>query len=199
MLICLAIRQILKIKNIILIIFIGFMVTLCTIEARQPPLRIGPVSSSPERVSGYATFTQSRDIGDYDVIIENGLFGSPNPVIPQPRIEWPKRKAEVPLQLRLLGTQVSNHDDPYAAAVIELENSGNKTEAFYLGQEIIDRVYLLAIRRKEVVLDDRKNSRHVTVTLERTQGRGQLRSETRLSRARTGSGSNTLSRAQTDD
>ena len=76
---------------------------------------------------------------------------------------------ETKLKLKLFGTSVSGVGDLFAVAIIEVRQGGTRTKAFYLGQEIMSNVFLKEVRRKEVVIDNRRNRRMENLTLDRSQ------------------------------
>ena len=198
----LALRQCFLLANILLIIFVGAALAVTLSEYLAPSLELGPVSSPTIHARQDSAFAEVRDIDGYGLIIRNGLFGKAalyDPSKKKPKKVPPPKTVsqETKLPLQLLGTQVSGDDDLFAMAIIELKEGGIKTKAFYLGQEVITSVFLLGVRRREVILDNQRNSRHETLTLNNTEARKQPRPISRISSAQRGPRTSAMSRPQT--
>lgn len=119
-----------------------------------------------ERVAeGYeVAFASVGPRNEYDNIVSSGIFGSAaaknrNFTPPVNEDVEDEAKEETDLPLRLTGWSLSGVGDPKATALIQMANSGQTSKAYYLGQEIIDNVFLLEVRVGEVVLDNRRTGK----------------------------------------
>lgn len=103
--------------------------------------------------------------GDYEPIIESGLFGEagrfdphaapPPPPEPEP-VEEDLEATE--LNLRLAGTIALTPKDPFASAFIEDKDRRDGAFAYQLGSEVVEQVTLVEVYPREVVLlNERKD------------------------------------------
>ena len=191
----LALRQTFLVVNILLILSLGAVLAATISEFLETPPDLGSVSSPLIRgVSGEDELANIKPRKSYDLIVNSRLFGeaarydpyskpaagTPPPATPPPS----EVTEETKLPLKLRGTQVSGHQDPFAVAIIEVRQGGAQTKAFYVGQEIMSRVFLTEVRRKEVVLDNRNNNRTEHLTLDRSEANLRPSSSSRALRAR---------------
>ena len=190
----LALRQTFLVVNILLILALGAVLAATIGEFLETPPDLGSVSSPLIRgVPGEDAFASIKPRERYDLVVSSRLFGeaarydpgakpaaTPPPVAPPPS----EATEETKLPLKLIGTQVSGYKDPFAVAIIEVRQGGTQTKAFYVGQEIMSRVFLAEVRRKEVVLDNRNTSRTEHLTLDRSEAKPQPSSSSRALRAR---------------
>ena len=180
----LALRQTFIVANILLILALGVLVAATLREFLATPPDIGSVSSPLVRGA-----SEDEDLGgvqprdNYDLIVSSRLFGSAARYDPRrkpatetsPPVEPPPSEVteETKLPLKLFGTSVSGVGDLFAVAIIEVRQGGTRTKAFYLGQEIMSNVFLKEVRRKEVVIDNRRNRRMENLTLDRSEANPQ--------------------------
>lgn len=202
----LALRQTFLAVNTLLILFLGIALAVAVSEFLAAPTDIGPVSSPPAQDrSGEVDLAGVSPLKDYDLIVKSRLFGGAARYDPSSKsakkAAAPKQPAselteETKLPLKLLGTTVSGEHDAFAVAIIEVRQGPLQTKAFYLGQEIMPRVFLAEVRRKEVVLDNRINNRFENLKQERTDSDKRPTPTSRLKVARRGPTSNVSTRPQ---
>jgi type II secretion system protein C len=108
----------------------------------------------------------------YNEIITSGLFGAagraktgdePVEVAPPPPQDT---EAETTLSLKLKGTLYTAPKDPRSSAVIEVTDRGNKTKTYFISQEVLDRVFLVEVRKNAVILDNRRSGQLEKLTLD---------------------------------
>lgn len=202
----LALRQTFLAVNTLLILFLGVGLAVFVSEFLAAPTDVGPVSPPPaQNRSGEVDLAGVRPLKDYDLIVKSNLFGGAARYDPSSK---PRKKALTPTQpaselteetklpLKLLGTTVSGEHDTFAVAIIEVRQGAPRTKAFYLGQEIMPRVFLAEVRRKEVVLDNRINNRFENLKQEHTDSNTQPTATSRLKVVRRGTTSSVSSRPQ---
>lgn len=200
----LALRQTFLAVNTLLILFLGIALAVAVSEFLAAPTDIGPVSSPPAQDrSGEVDLAGVRPLKDYDLIVKSRLFGGAARYDPssKKKAAAPKQPAselteETKLPLKLLGTSVSGEHDAFAVAIIEVRQGPPQTKAFYLGQEIMPRVFLAEVRRKEIVLDNRINNRFENLKQDRTDSNTQPTATSRVKVARRGPTSNVSTRPQ---
>ncbi|MDK1046436.1 MAG: type II secretion system protein N [Anaerolineales bacterium] len=191
----LALRQTSLVVIILLMLLSGAVWTVTVIKLRAPRADLGPVSSPPERdLSGNMALADVRPLEDYDLIVNTRLFGNAARWDPsseratraltsaQPASDELTEETKLPLTLR--GTSVSGERDPFAVAIIEVRQGVTQTKAFYLDQEILPRVFLAEVRRKEVVLDNQNKNRLESLKLERSDSSAQRIPNPRVMTAR---------------
>ena len=200
----LALRQTFLAVNTLLILFLGIALAVAVSEFLAAPTDIGPVSSPPAQDrSGEVDLAGVRPLKDYDLIVKSRLFGGAARYDPssKKKAAAPKQPAselteETKLPLKLLGTSVSGEHDAFAVAIIEVRQGPPQTKAFYLGQEIMPRVFLAEVRRKEIVLDNRINNRFENLKQERTDSNKRPTPTSRVKVARRGPTSSASTRPQ---
>ena len=191
----LALRQTFLVVNLLLILALGAVLAATVSEFLATPPDIGSVSSP--LVRGVPVEDALPSIGPrerYKLIVSSSLFGKaaqfdprskPTPDPSPPATPPPSEVTEeTKLPLRLFGTQVSGYRDPFAVAIIEVRQGGTQTKAFYVGQEIMSKVFLAEVRRKEVVLDNQNNNRMENLILDRSEANPQASSSSRAFSAR---------------
>ena len=180
----LALRQTFIVVNILLILALGAVLAATVSEFLATPPEVGSVSSPLIKgAPGEDALDGMRSRDRYDLITKSRLFGNaagydsplkPVPDTPPPATPPPSEVTEeTKLPLKLFGTQVSRDRDPFAVAIIELRQGGTKTRAFYVGEEIMSKIFLAEVRRKEVVLDNQRNRRMEILTLDRSDATSQ--------------------------
>jgi type II secretion system protein C len=152
------------ILGIILFVIIGYAIHAFT----KPPAEL---SSSPSIDAETVAFNTVGDLDEYKTILDSGLFGpsaklaTKGPVNPPITLPPPSdTEVETSLPLTLKGLVVS--DPPWASATIEVREKGQETNTYYIDQEIIDGVILKEIRRKEVVMENKRSNRREVLRLE---------------------------------
>ncbi len=140
----------------------------------------------------------------YNPIIDSEIFGSSAAGAPKPKKETPKPKpkpketAPTTLPLKLIGTVVSVDDDPFGSAIIENRSGAVAKKTYFVGDEVMDDVFVQTIRRRMVLLDNKRANRLEELMLEegdskfrpvsraagksRNDARGDLASRVRASR-----------------
>ena len=201
----LALRQTFLVVNILLILLLGVVSYLTVIEFLAAPVGLGR-DSSPRQGdrSDETTLAFDTPLEDYDLIVDNRLFGRAafwdpssqqlTTALTSERSASDEFAEETKLPLRLLGTSVSGKLDPFAVAIIEVRQGAPKTKAFYLGQEILPKVFLAEVLRKEVVLDNK--GRLENLKQERTDSNTQPTPTSRVVSARLGNRPAAASRPQ---
>jgi type II secretory pathway component PulC len=109
----------------------------------------------------------------YDTILTNGLFGAagayepgqPPPDVPDAPPAPSETAVETSLPLTLIGATTSGGDDPLGTAIIEVQERGTTTKAYYLGEEVVDRVFLRKVMPREVLLENKRTNRMETLSL----------------------------------
>lgn len=94
----------------------------------------------------------------YDELLKSGLFGvagqrkgeedSAPPPVPT------TAEVESQLPIRLFGTVFAGIRDPLATALMEVRDGGTRTQAFYVGERVMDGVFLREVRYREVILEN---------------------------------------------
>ena len=105
-----------------------------------------------------------NDRAAYDRILDNGLFGEAGrwdpkaePVAPAPR-EIEVDIEETELHLKLVGTIALSERDPFASAFIEDLDQRGSLATFKLDDEVVDKVALVEVYKREVVLLNERHS-----------------------------------------
>lgn len=180
----LALRQTFVLLNALLIIALGGIGAMATKEFLAKPINPGSVSSPTSgRAPADASARELLARADYDLILKKGLFGSagqydpgakpaPKKTKPAPPPPEPETSEETKLPLKLNGTTFSGKNNPTDNAIIEVRQGAAKTKTFFLGQEILPNVFLIEIRRKEVVLDNQRNHRNEVLKITRKEAPG---------------------------
>lgn len=165
----LALRQTFMLVQILLLLGLVYVLISGIREVFSAPTGPGSVSS-PSDVDALdsATFAKVLNRNDYDTILTNKLFGQASaydkqantsikkkPPVPEPT----ETAEETKLPLKLFGTTVAGRDDFRSSAMIEVRKGQAKTGVFYIGQEIMPSTFLVAVRRKEVLIDNQANHR----------------------------------------
>lgn len=161
----LAIRQIFVLLDLALTILIVFTVGMVVMQVLEPPPLVTAFMENSENSPGRNVELAAR-IGDrsqYDRILAGALFGEagrwePGAEPPPPPPPPPSTDLEdTQLNLRLLGTVALSPKDPFASAIIE--NADLRTKGGYgLGQEVVEKVKLLEVYPREVVLLNERNT-----------------------------------------
>ena len=164
MLPALVIRQSFVVADIVLgalVFFAAIMVGLAVVSDEPT----AAVATAPAAATGVEeiSFAAVSDRHLYDRIIENKLFGAsadasrdappPEPVKPPEPVE-----ADTKLPLQLLGTVGWTGVNRLVSAVIEVRDGPVSVGTFYIGQEVVDRVTLLEVHPKEVLLDNQRTN-----------------------------------------
>lgn len=170
----LALRQTFLVVNILLIMILCALLVAMVREFLATPSQVAPVSSPPAQDRFDEIDLDSvRHYKDYEVITKNRLFG--DAAFWDPSAEHATRALaavqpspdeltnETKLPLKLLGTTVTGEHDVFATAIVEVRQ---ESKAFYLGQEIMPGIFLLEVRRKEVVLDNKRENRLEILTMD---------------------------------
>ena len=107
------------------------------------------------------------DVGDraaYDVILANGLFGEAGrwdpgaePVEPEKPLPGPDIE-ETELHLKLVGTIALSDRDPFGCAFIENLDERGSLATFRLDDEVVEKVTLIEVYKREVVLLNERDS-----------------------------------------
>lgn len=161
----LVIRQVFVLLDFALTLLIVFTAGMVVMQVLEPPAVLDTLMALPEEgeARGVELLTQTGDRGQYDRILAAGLFGEagrwdpgaepppPPPPPPNPELE------DTQLNLRLLGTIALNPEDPFASAVIEDADARTKG-GYSLGQEVAEKVKLLEIYPREVILMNERNT-----------------------------------------
>lgn len=109
---------------------------------------------------------------DYDAILKSEILGKDAPPkkakkpAPPPPKKPPKEKVITKLPLRLIGTVVSASVDPSGSAIIENRSGAPVKKTYFVGDEVMDKVFLKTIRRRAVVLENKRANRLETLQLE---------------------------------
>lgn len=114
-------------------------------------------------------FAKAGPRAEYEVIVSNRLFGAGAQTAPPPEpVATPPTEGEqeTELQLRLLGTTFAGPLDPLATAIIEVREGPARLDAFYIGEQVVDQVFLKEVRHKEAVLDNRRLNRTELLKME---------------------------------
>lgn len=160
----LIIRRSFVIADVILVggagLFAAFLGFKSFREADFRPDVVSP--ASPEDYEGMFAKVGPRPA--YNRIVQSGIFGraattSGDDKEPPPVVEEPLAEAETELPLRLWGTVVSGPNDLLASAAIEVREGAPTLGAYYLNQDVLEDVILVEIRRREVILDNRRMNR----------------------------------------
>ena len=163
----LALRQTFLVVNILLIIILFALLVATVREFFATPSQVASDFSPPvQDRSDEIDLDSVRHYKDYEVITKNRLFG--DAAFWDPSAERVTRALaavqpsyheltnETKLPLKLLGKTVAGEHDLFATAIVEVRG---ESKAFYLGQEIMPGIFLLEVRRKEVVLDNKRDNR----------------------------------------
>jgi type II secretory pathway component PulC len=142
----------------LLAITVGGMVLM---QILSPPERIEVTGEIPAETQAANTgIANVGDLAAYSGINSSKLFGQAGSVPPDtPHIE-PEGEIEEPtLNLKLIGTIALSPSDPFATAFIENEDDkGSGAQAYALGEEVTDKVKLLEVRQREIIVLNERNS-----------------------------------------
>ncbi len=132
------------------------------------------VSNPPSESLDPVTLFASVDTrSSYDSITANGLFGvagayepgQPPPTVTEAPPLPSETAVETSLPLTLIGATTSGGDDPLGTAIIEVRERGTTTKTYYLGEEVVDRVFLRKVLPREVLLENKRTNRLETLSL----------------------------------
>ena len=153
------------------------LVVLAVVIVREllsgPPVVAGPgpySSVGPDEILGQ--LPQVGDLAAYNGIVASGLFGdagrykTTSDAVVAPPSPPQEEEAETQLALTLKGTVFTTPKDPRASAVIEVRERRTATQTFYLSQEVLERVFLVEVRKNAVILDNRRTGRLEKLTRE---------------------------------
>lgn len=162
----LIIRQVFVLLDLALVIFIlvtGALVSLALFRSPVDLENADQGDAAPESSSRfYLSNVPPRS--QYDSLLAGGLFGAagrfdPNAAPPPPPPPPPEDDVkETELNLKLHGTIALSPRDPFASAFIEDLDARNGSMAYALGQDIVDKVKLLEVYPREVVLLNERNT-----------------------------------------
>ncbi len=162
----LAIRQFFVIVDFALTVLIVLTAGMVVMQVLEPPPLISDLIENAENPAARNVQLAARtgDRSQYDRILASALFGDagrwdpgaeppPPPPPPPPSTDL----EDTQLNLRLLGTVALSPEDPFASAVIE--NADLRTKGGYgLGQEVVEKVKLLEVYPREVILLNERNT-----------------------------------------
>lgn len=106
--------------------------------------------------------------GRYNVIMTSGLFGQAGKYRHHAKPQKPTKvvkpvavvKKEYPtnLPLALKGTVNAGVTNPYSSATIDIQEKKIGQKAFFIGDQVIEKVFLREIRKNEVLLENRRKN-----------------------------------------
>lgn len=129
--------------------------------------RANPVGNSDIEPSDGVTLriASVKSFENYDAIVTGGLFGeagrwdpdaAPPPLPPEPELT---ELEETKLNLKLTGAVASSlMNDPFAGAFIADGDKKTPSRAFWIGDEVVDRVTLIEVYHREVILLNARNT-----------------------------------------
>ncbi|MFP6584858.1 MAG: type II secretion system protein N [Candidatus Hydrogenedentota bacterium] len=131
---------------------------------------VGPSEASPIHLA--------KSVGDranYDSILASKIFGPAAAYVhgkkapvkaptPEPPVNPETTETKLPLVLK--GAVALGATNPFSSAIIEVNQQGLAQKVFFIGDEVIDRVFLLEVFKDEVLLDNKRANRHETLKYE---------------------------------
>lgn len=157
-----------------------------------------PIAAGPDEAS--EMFYAVKNRASYQPIIDSGIFGkAASAVEPQVVVAKPPQEEETitDLALKLFATTLSGPNDPLATAIIEVNVGRPISGVFYVGQQVVDKVYLADVRPREVVLDNRVTGEREILRMDNKILRFQVAANTRRApRGRTSPNRITLNRKE---
>lgn len=118
------------------------------------------------------SLAQIKTRGDYDSLINSGLFGDAAKTLkeaPPPPPPEPVEK-ETELHLQLCGTAATTPKDPFASAMIMNQDNANKITTFFIGQQVVDNVTLEEIYQRKVILFNKNANRREVLRADVKEG-----------------------------
>lgn len=160
----LIVRRVLVVADVVfvgLIALSGVFFVLGGADVVGPSDGVGALPAGPEDYEDMFAKVGPRPA--YNKIVASRIFGmaasrTSDYVDPAP-VEEEQEEAETELPLRLWGTVVAGPQDPLSTAVIEVKEGAPTLGTYYLNQEVLKDVVLVEVRRKEVILDNRRTNR----------------------------------------
>ncbi len=132
--------------------------------------------SEPPADAGGMRLPEVGPLASYDVITKYGLFGDagrfdPSKAPPPPPVQAVQEDLpDTDLNLRLMGTIALSKDDLFASAFIQdLDRRGNP-ESFLLGEEVVDKVVLAEVHKRQVILLNKRKTPPVQERLRMDDG-----------------------------
>ena len=156
---------------VVLVLLVGYMVFQALF---QPPQAIS--TPPPPEFSAEIEVARVGSRSEYDVILENGLFGAAareKSLEPPPPEEPPEQETTITkLPLKLLGAAARSPRDPLASAGIKnLQTNIEKT--YYIGQPVLSDVILEEVRKREVILLNKKENQREILSMDDDEEAGQ--------------------------
>jgi general secretion pathway protein C len=109
-------------------------------------------------------FARTGPLGTYVAITQSGIFGAAGKV--GANVVTTVAKAPPPtttitkLPLVLKATVLAGPLDPLSSATIQHKDQGQVTKTYFLGNEVFDKVYLLEVRKYEVILRNERENKN---------------------------------------
>lgn len=156
-------RQLFLIADVALAICIVFIAVYAVMQGVSSERREKSVPPAVTPDDYAEVFADPAGREAFDIITASGMFGdaaNKTADYQPPKLEQPavvETEKETTLPLSLSGTVVEGLPDPLASAIIEVREGGAPTmQTYFVGEEIVSRVILKEVRRKEVVLENRR-------------------------------------------
>ena len=155
---------------VLVLVFIGWS-ALRTLLADPVSMQLSNPQS--ESLNSSDLFASVDTKSSYSNILTGGLFGAAGafergqtpPPVSEPTPTPSQTAIETSLPLTLIGATSSGADDPLGTAIIEVKERGTVTKAYYLNEEIVDRVFLRKVMPREVLLENKRTNRMETLSL----------------------------------
>jgi type II secretory pathway component PulC len=162
-------RQIFMISEGILWVAILAIGGMALMDMYKPSVsRTQPASTGDDTITEISLNNPVGDRSNYDGILNKGLFGAagkyehnakPNKPKPPPPPPPPKNVEDSKLPLELKGTVALGEENPFSSAVIDVKEKGIGVRAFFIGEAVIDNVFLIKVNDGEVLLDNKRANR----------------------------------------
>lgn len=154
-------------EGILGLLIIGIAVSAIR-DMYTPTASYGRTGTATEATPGSLTLLQLVDSrATYQSIVTSKIFGKAAsyihnaPKVKKPEVVKPPKPVvtDSKLPLTLKGTLYAGDGSKFSSANILVSEKGAKLGTFFIGSEIIDRVFLLKILKNEVLLDNKRANR----------------------------------------
>jgi type II secretory pathway component PulC len=109
-------------------------------------------------------FARTGPLGTYVTITQSGIFGAAGKVgsnVATTVAKTPPTTTTITkLPLVLKATVLAGPLDPLSSATIQHKDQGQVTKTYFLGNEVFDKVYLLEVRKYEVILRNERENKN---------------------------------------
>lgn len=154
-------RQLFFLADVALAGVCAAFVVMAVLAGMRGPVVLADASGSSDASDFASAFSSVGPRTEYDVIVSSGLFGDAAKMTsetPDPAPAPPAAETDTELPLKLTGTVTTGPKDALATAFIEVEQGARSVKTCYIGEEVIESVFLNSVLPKEVILDNRRTN-----------------------------------------